>query len=205
MKFIKYKEFQKLIEAGHERRDLEFKSPFAWKKIIDPIQGQNIKSIICLSNLRFGGVLIIGIRQRGKLFKVEGLTESKYSSFKDFEAIKGQVDSFIYDETIFEIEWTKNKKGRFFIVFRISSFEDYPLITKNDLVINSHKFIIKDRIYSRTKQAPYASKIAGPSELKEIIDTSADKNIKILQSRGLVTSSPSDQDLFDKQKKDLFE
>lgn len=207
MKYIKYKEFQKLIEAEYERRDLEFKSPFKWKKrsAIDLIQGMVIKSIICISNLRFGGTLIIGIKQKGKHFEATGLTKSQFNSFKDFDQIKGQVDSFVYSNTNYEMEWTKNEKGKYFVIFRISTFEDYPLITKKDLIVNSSTIISKDTIYSRSKKSPYSSDKASVSELKEIIDNTVDKNIKLLESRGLVPpTGPSDKDLFKEQKKDLF-
>ncbi|MCK9368588.1 ATP-binding protein [Candidatus Dojkabacteria bacterium] len=206
MKFIEYEEFKKLIEAESERRDLEFKSPFEWKKRknIDEIQGNVIKSIICLSNLYLGGILIVGIKQKEKKFEKIGLTESQYDTFKDLDQIKGQVDSFVYSSVFFEIEYTKNDEEKYFVIFRVSTYKDYPSITKDRLLIGNAHIIDKDIIYARSEKAPYSSDKVGYSEIKEIIDNSVDKNIKLLGKRGLIPTTLSDKDLFNKQKESIL-
>ena len=206
MKWIEYTEFKKIIEAQTEARDLEFKSAFTWKKHskIDDIQATVIKSIICISNLPYGGKIIIGVKQKDALFKLEGLNDQELESFKDYDMIKGQIDPMITPNTNFQIEYTTDTQGKHFVIIVISEFEDYPLITKKDLEVNNRKVIEQHTIYARSKTSPYSSIKAGYFETKEIIDYAVDKNRTLLHSRGWVQTKLNDKALFEKQKEDII-
>ncbi len=158
MKQLPYEDFQKLIEAEYEQRELEFKSPFTWKTKgnIDWIQAKVIVGIIAISNLPLGGRLIVGIKEGGENFDPVGLTEAELNSF-NYESIKSQVDGFIYTNTNFNLEYTKNGEGMYFMIFNIAGIGRYPLITKKTLQVGKKFLIERNTLYVRTLSSPYSS------------------------------------------------
>jgi hypothetical protein len=177
MKKIQYKEFKRIIEAQYETRKVEFKGPYKWgkKANISAIQATTIKSLIALSNLFLGGVLIIGIKQKGKEFGEVGLSKEEFESFNDYDQIKGVVDGYVYTNTNFNMQYTKNLENRYFVLFRVAGFNDYPLVCKKNLLVNGNLFLERDAIYVRGKSSGASSDKASYQELKEIIDISVKK------------------------------
>lgn len=207
MKQLPYKDFQKLIEAEYEQRDLEFKSPFTWKAkgAMEWIQAKVIVGIIAISNLPLGGRLIIGVQEDGENFHPRGLSKAEFNSFKNYEKIKSQVDGFVYTNSNFNLEYTKNENERYFMVFNIAGIGRYPLITKKALQTGNKCLIEKDILYVRTMSSPYSSVPSTYQEYQEVIDNCVDASIRELQNRSLMpTTGKSDSKLFDEQLGDLI-
>lgn len=207
MIFIEYKNFRQLVDAEYERRDLEFKEGFKWsqKSNISHIQARTIKGIIALSNLSLGGILIIGITQKEAKFELNGLTEEEYKTFKDYDRIKGLIDGYVYSNTSFEMEYTKDENDKYFIVFQVRGFEKYPLVCKKNLTIGTDKILEKDNIYVRTKASQCASDKAGNYEIEELIDSSVKKVASYWYNPVSESMDSQDKDkaLFNNQFKDI--
>jgi hypothetical protein len=208
MKRIPYKEYKKIIEAQYETRKIELKGSYKWNKKskISAIQATTIKAIIALSNLHFGGVLIVGVVQKNRQFKETGLTKSQYESFKDYDQIKGVVDGFVYTNTSFNMQYAKSPKGKYFVLFRVEGFHNYPLICKKNLLVNEKLFLEKDAIYVRGKDSGASSDKAGYQELKEIIDISVKKVSRYWYPEEYKVTkdiSQTEREKFNKQIKDI--
>lgn len=204
MKKINFNELQQLIEGGCERRDLEFKESYAWKeKDFDYIQATTIRGIIAMSNIRGGGVLVVGVKEVGNVPKLDGLNEVQFQSFQKTENVIRIIDEFIYTRTNIEIVYTQDEENNYYIVFRIAEFEVLPLITKKEFTSSGKCIIEVDTIYSRTKSGAISSKRAGYFELEECIEIAIDKGRRKIEQRGISSTKPSDTDLFNEEIKDI--
>src|SRR3990172_7159792 len=69
------------IQHGHEERYLEYKGAMTWKD--DGTKVVVARAIMAMSNLRDGGVIVVGVKEvDGCMWKPEGLTAEQASSFK---------------------------------------------------------------------------------------------------------------------------
>lgn len=188
------KQIASLLEAGYELRNREFKSPFLWTDIKSRwLKEMVVKAVLGMTNIRFGGQIIIGVKEESnKSLVLEGMTDIQLSSFDDYDGIKGCIDGFSYTNTNFDISYgeLQNKK---FVVITVQEFDEIPAICKKD---GQEKGTLKiHTIYSRSKKAPYSTIPVTDVELREIIQMAVDKEKGSLRARGWEhkgTISPED-------------
>lgn len=209
MKIKKFdeKELRNLIEAGYESRNLEYKPAFLWKNQTNTlwIREWIVRSVLAMTNTRFGGRIILGISEnkKKKTIKLTGVTDKQLDSFNDYDGIKGYVDGFSFSGTNFDLAWGKYQKRKF-IIFSIQEFIDIPVICKKD-GSSSNSPLRKFDIYSRSKLASYGSIRATDLELREIIRLAASKERGDLRSLGWVRKGEiAPPEFYEKQIKDLL-
>ena len=193
-------EFWNLIEAGHESRRIEFKSPFSWNddKALWLCE-KTIQTILGLTNTRDGGDIVIGINEKDdKGLDLVGLSKEQVSSF-NYDLLKGTVDSFASSSCNFDVAEDQNEQ---FIVIRVSEFEEIPTICKKDG--HNKELLRRGDIYCRSSSGPPATIRVTETEMREIIELAIDKGQRKLMRRGYIHErAENSEDLFRQQRKDL--
>lgn len=196
MNIISEADLLSIIGGSEERRDLEFKPGFEWNEVSSrKIQEKLIKAMIAMSNIPSGGVIVLGLQTNTKTHKnsVIGITQQHLNSFKkNIEQLQQKVHSHCsqpIDFTLFEAYTNKiNSEKRMFIVIKVSEFKIYPTICvlrgKEMEDNGKHSVLEEGLIYTRPRQAPWASKKTTAIELEEIIRLAADKYRVDLLQRG---------------------
>ena len=203
-------EVRQLVElAGFEHRTREFKGAFAWG---DPkanwIQECTVRAILGLHNTPTGGQIIIGIEDP---FNVVGLSIEQLASFKRYEAIKGNVDSYSTVAIGFEIRWgnyhaNPGEQSYRLVVISVPEFQTHPSICSKD---GRTKKLLKGHIYCRSIRGAAETVPVGEAEMQEIITSAVDKGIQEMRRRGYIggitspDAPPSDRRQFDQQIADL--
>lgn len=171
-----------LLEAGYERRNLEFKPPFNWNDTEQVWLRENVaKAIIGLSNMPGGGWLIIGINDSdgSNPPEIVGMNAEEIASFENYDAIKGFVDGYSYLPTDFDLRIDPERK---LIVVEVREFSNYPLITRRNS--ESNGLMIRDCIYVRALRGQPATIKATHLEMQEVVDLAVDKQSRKLRKRG---------------------
>ena len=197
-------DFLELIEAGHESRNIEFKSPFSWTDDNSVwLREKVIKTILGLANTPDGGYVIVGIEEdehRRPVFS--GLDEDQINSFS-YDGVKGNVDGFSSTNPNFDISLAtyQNKK---FIVLKVEEFDDIPIICKNNS--RTEQLLKKGVVYCRSRSGPPQTVPVTETEMREIIQKAVDKQQELLKRRGYkyIESGKLTEDLF-KLQRDAFE
>ncbi len=167
------------ITHGREERNLEYKGPINWNDT--QIKAKITKTILAMSNLRDGGVIVIGVEQNGEIFTPVGLDSESISSFKQ-DDISVHVNN--YADPFVEIKVShQNYNEREFVVIQINEFSELPIICKRDGENN----LRKGAIYIRPRQKFESIEVPSQAEMREILDHSSEKFIRKFRRKLLMT------------------
>jgi len=202
MKTLSDEEFQRIIEAGYETRNLEFKPPFSWNdKEKLWFREKVIQTILGMSNTQDGGNIVIGVSEKDNQLEFVGITEDQLATFI-YDDIKGVVDGFASSSSSFDIAQASYEDNSY-LVIGVSEFEEMPIICKNDGYKDSqgNYLLRRGNIYSRSRSGQAGTK--PETEMREIIEIAVDKNQRRLLRRGWTYPIEEDNELFAKQREDF--
>lgn len=171
-----------ILDHPSESRSIELKSSQPWGDINRLQELQNIvKSILGLSNVKDGGKIILGIKQRpDRTFESTGMLSSHLHTF-DQDNIYQVVRAYGNPAPIFEIKNFKYK-ANYFIVFSVQEFLYTPVICiKAGSRVNNEP-LIKGSLYIRTHK-PETKKVDNETEMREIINLAIDKEFGLWTPR----------------------
>lgn len=197
-------EFHSLKEAGYERRNVEFKSPFIWGDTASVwLQENVIRAVLGFANTKDGGDIIIGIGEDdNKKPVLTGLEDAQVTSF-NYDSVKGVIDSFASPYINLDIRIAE-EEGKRFVVIRVSEFDDIPIICRKDG--QNQNVLKRGDIYCRSRSGSPATIRVTEAELREIIELAIDKGQEKLEQRGYVRREIEDVEKIYKEKfKDLEE
>ncbi len=182
------------VNHGREERNLEFKERLDWANRRH--QEKLIKCVLGMSNIRNGGVLVIGVRDDGT---VVGLNQDEARAYRQ-DGLCAVIDQFAspYAEVTVTVGHDGNP-DRWFVVVQIREFEEMPVICRRD-----GQELVEGTIYTRSRRIHETAAIRREAEMREILDMAVEKRIRAFgrqaEAAGLsVSRAPRDRDLFDSQ------
>lgn len=189
MRHLAPEKFQEMIETGHETRNIEFKSSFAWSDDSSVwMREKVIQTMLGMANTRDGGTIIIGApEQNGAPDLTVGMTAPHLSSFDRYDDIKAKVDRF-GSNVSFSLADAEHA-GRTFVVIGVQEFARMPVICKDTGTDHSKDgrggFLLrKGEVYVRALVGPESTVRASDVEMAEIIEMAVDKSLRNLRGRG---------------------
>lgn len=194
-------EFIEWIEHGREERNIEYKGDISWEET--EIKASITKSVLAISNIRDGGVIVIGVHKNGETYEPNGLSKANFESFKqdDVSAYINEFADPYVETTLRQIEY----KDKHFVIIQVLEFSELPVICNKDGLNN----LKRGGIYTRPRRKIESTFVPGQVEMREIIEMAVAKSI--MQQRrkckefGYETSDIDDinKSLFNDQLKGL--
>ena len=168
-----------IFEYENETPYLEYKESVCWEE--KNKREEIIQTILGMSNIRDGGVIVIGVKEvnttAGKRYVREGMLEDHYESFNEDrmrDAVRNYAEPFATFDIVKKV--CNNKK---FVVVAVKEFDEVPVICKKTGTSNNLK---EGQIYIRPKSGVVSTrKIQTYPEMKEIIELAAFKQIRKYQ------------------------
>jgi predicted HTH transcriptional regulator len=157
-----------IIQNSKESRFIEFKKSCPFKSI----QGKLIKTIIAMSNLEDGGLIVVGIEETNGTYYRNGINESDLKSYQRDE-ILSQVNSFAEPHINIDLH-TINFDSRNFLIIQVFSFSNIPTICIKD---GADNLLRKGGIYIRSARIPESTEIRTYSEMRELIDLATQRSV----------------------------
>ena len=215
-------EFAGLIELG-ESRSVEFKPGGSRKNEL--LLAWVVRGVLAMSNTADGGWVILGIEERGETAVFTGLSRHDLLTWNqdDFAAtVSGYVDAYV-TATAYEARHA----GVDFVVLRVRQFDDVPTLSKRAVKKPGHpkekpEYILKEgAIYIRPRGKPESRELRTYAEMRELVElarlpvresalqglTSAAARLEAAVDRlagaSPAPSTPSDDELFDRQRDPL--
>jgi len=171
----------RLLEGtAGEARSLEFKIGFSWSNnetAVSFTQACVIKGVLGFTNTRYGGTIVIGIKDDGHgNIEYIGVTAEMIESFNDYEQVQQKLDSFADGPLNYEMG-VGEFGGKQYIVVTVSEFTQRPVICAKDLKTDHGKqVLIKGDIYARSMRSKPSTIKATSLELSEIIKMAHEKD-----------------------------
>lgn len=164
---------QAIIE-GRESQRLEYKQSATW----GDLKTKLIRTTLAMSNVRDGGIIVIGMSQVGSEFSPTGMSESDVTTYKSDE-IKAVINA--YADPPVAVEWyTDVVDGKTFGMLVIQEFDQFPVLCKRD-----DKGLENGAFYFRSFRMPETAKVNSHFEMRDILDRAIDRGLKAYVQRAL--------------------
>lgn len=176
---------ESLLEGGAETQTLDYKASCPWD------EPSFAKDILAFSNVRDGGRIIIGVKERDDhSFERQGVQELHRRTF-DFEAMRDQISNYADPFVTFTGSFVQDKQGKEYVVIEISPFPEIPVICKKQS--NDTKAGV---IYYRTlNRRPESAPVSNSYALRDILERGAVKLAQRHRELGLRVESGLDEKL----------
>jgi len=193
-------ELLEYVHHGREERNLEYKERWG-------LQGREeraklAKEVMALSNIRDGGVMVIGVKQDGTPVGVSEEAAGKFSQ----DAVAAAVADYVapYVELVVTAGHDGSSTPRYFAVIQVKEFTEIPVLCKRDF----GDVVRQGAIYTRSRRIHEATEIRNEVEMRELLEMAVDKGIRSfyrrLQALGIQPiPAPSDLSLFETQLRGL--
>lgn len=99
------------LSVCEESQDVDFKESAAW----DVLQHTITRTVLGMGNLRDGGVIIIGVSERGDSWALDGIEAADLATF-DADTIIGHVDSYVSPSVDLDVVLLEYKSKPFLLV-----------------------------------------------------------------------------------------
>jgi len=197
------KELEDITYYGKEERNIEYKSSFNWRSE-NKLKVKVVQTILGMSNIRDGGYIIIGVKEKDNIFDPNGMKDEDFKSFK-FDDVLDYSNK--YAEPYIELDFNPfndKKNNKKFIVIKVKEFYELPVICKKDYP----KILERGAIYTRTKGGKHETcKVKSQNEMREILKLSLEKSkeefkitfLKLLGISNAVLKEKTDIDKFNNQ------
>jgi predicted HTH transcriptional regulator len=173
-----------LIELGHETRRVEFKGP--GQRTDEWTLARIARAVLALSNLRGGGVIILGVAERpDKTLDAVGLDAASEATWADYDTLCGQLASYADPSVTIEVE-VRQYMGRRFVAISVDEFAEVPVICKKACARPAEPTAGRPRpdeilragaIYVRSRRKPESVSVSSPEDMREVVDLAVEKAV----------------------------
>lgn len=189
-------ELNQLIAIGYEQRGVEFKAPGSRGDA--HLFALVAKAAMAMSNLRDGGLIVIGIAEQSGALAPMGLDSPDLASW-NFDDVSAGLNAYS-DPYVSVFLETVTLGSANLIVLQIAEFDDVPVLCKKacDPVLR------RGACYVRTRRMPETTEVASQTEFRELLDLAIEKGVRRFVSKahgaGLVLpTSPAEDRRFDEE------
>jgi len=204
-------QFEDLLTLEHEIPGVEFKGP--GPRGDDYLRAKVARAVMGMTNRRDGGIVIIGVEERGGVLNPAGLSQNDVGSWRNNDRVIDALASYMNPPAIFDLSIREFQEKKF-VVLEVHEFADIPTICKKqyqrDHQSGHHEVVLREgACYTRSRHKPETVEIFTLEHMRELLDRAVEKGVKKFvtqaQRAGLSLSGgsqPGDQDLFEQQMRD---
>lgn len=186
------------LERCQESQDIDFKESAPW----DVLQWRIIHTALGMGNLRDGGIIIIGVSERGRTWNLIGIEDPHLGTYDvdtNIDKINAYVSPYV-DISIVIVEHS----GKRYLAIQIHEFRDIPLVCKKNGPEDEN--ITKGCVYIRPPGMPKTTKVTDANQMHELLELAAEKRarriIEVSRRIGMTERVP-DTATFDEELKGL--
>lgn len=163
---------QTALLLDSESPSVEFKSGAAWLTLKIRV----VKSVLAMSNLSDGGLIVIGHPQGGSI--PPGVSDADLATY-DPDVMRDQIDEYASPRAIVTMAQF-DLSGRKYIGIRVEEFEQLPVICKKDHEGELRKGGVYIRPYTGR---PRSTIVTSAEEIRDVLELAIDKGIATFEAR----------------------
>ena len=118
---------QGMLDLLQEARAVDFKRAAVWDQLKHGIP----KDILAMSNLRDGGIIVVGIEEGDKEWKCTGMTEEQLNTYNPDDMID-HVNKYASPPVTFDVVKHTDMESLTYLVMQAHEFEEKPVVCKRN-------------------------------------------------------------------------
>lgn len=160
------------LDTCEESQSVDFMESQPWPQI----RYGATATVLGMGNLRDGGLIIIGVSQRGTSWRLDGVKPDHLNAY-NIDVMKDQIDEHVSPYSRLRIGLFDHKNGRQFVVMEVGEFDDLPLVCKKNGPNNSG--VIKGGIYVRPPRGrPKSTRVMNAIQMQDLLELATEKRVR---------------------------
>jgi predicted HTH transcriptional regulator len=132
--------------------------------------------MMAMSNLRNGGVVVIGMREVKKgVWEPESMIAERVTSF-NHDDIAQWVNDYAVPAVQFTVE-SFTHDGNQFVIIQVREFDSYPTICRKPKQLGGSVGLKEGAIYYRSNRKNESAPISSEEDMRELIGLAVDKGV----------------------------
>jgi predicted HTH transcriptional regulator len=172
-------ELEQRLEAAAETQSFEVKASMVWD------EKSLARDIMALSNVRDGGVLLIGVEDG--TFARQGVDATTRATY-DVDVMRDQMTKYADPHVDFTVSFPKDGDGKTYVAIEVSPFREVPVICRKDSADTKAGAIYYRNTNRRVESAP----VSNSYDMRDIITVAATRTRQRLHDLGVSVTSASD-------------
>ena len=154
----------RLIEAP----DVDFKQSAEWEALRVKI----IKASLGMGNLREGGIVIVGVAQRGETWELEGISDAHLATY-DPDLLHDALDRYLSPAANVEVVLHEDD-GRRYLIIQVHEFEELPFVCKRE-----GEGLVRGGMYVRPASGrPRTELIHSAEDMRDLLNIASEKGAR---------------------------
>lgn len=160
---------QGALDLLQEGRSVDFKRAAMWDELKQGIP----KDILAMSNLRDGGIIIIGVEESDNKWTRTGMTDEQLNTYNPDDMID-HVNKYASPSMTFNVVKHTDDEGLKYLVIRAHEFEEKPFVCKR----NCADELRQGAFYVRPLGKAESRKVQTADEMHDLLELSVEKRTR---------------------------
>ena len=182
------------LDRLQEARDIDFKESASWNALKWTIT----RTVLAMANLRDGGLIVIGVSERGTAWNPKGMQQAHISTF-DPDQMNDVFNSHASPHVETDVV-ALHRDGKQFLCIYVHEFTDTPVVCQRGGPPASK--LEPGGFYVRPHGKPQTTRISDALQMRDLLELAAEKRaqrlLTVSRRIGLVPS-PSDHDPYERE------
>jgi predicted HTH transcriptional regulator len=187
---------QGALDLLQEARSVDFKTAGTWGEIKKGLP----KDIMAMSNLRDGGIIIIGVKECDNTWSCTGITDEQLNTYNPDDMVD-HVNKYASPSIAFDVVKHTDKNHLEYLVIQAHEFEEKPVVCKK----NYPDELRRGAFYIRPLGKAESREVQTEAEMHDLLELSVEKRarnfMRQIQRVGLdlktIRLAKTDSDKFD--------
>jgi predicted HTH transcriptional regulator len=144
-----------------------------------------------MGNLRDGGIIVIGVSERGKTWELTGISQEDLATY-DVDVVVDVTNSYASPHVDLDIVIVQQSKGKAFLVIKANEFADSPLVCKKNGPPQAG--LLVGCVYVRPPGMARTERVNNAAQMHDLLELAAEKRarriLEVSRRIGLVSEYP---------------
>jgi len=181
------------LSRCQEQPWLDFKESQSWSEL----SWRLLKTMMAMSNLRDGGLIVVGVAERSNTWELTGIEPDHLNTF-DADDIVDQLSKYASPNVMVDIVIHDDEDAHKYLAFHVHQFHDLPVVCRKNTPddVKQKNRLAPGEIYVRpTVGKPRTEKVTDANQLHDLLELAAmfraRRIIEVASQVGLVPGTTS--------------
>ena len=160
------------LDRCQELQAVDFKESSDW----DSLKWRIIRTVMAMGNLRDGGIIVIGVSQRGDSWDLAGIKEHHLSTY-DVDGLVDAINKYASPPMEIDVVRVKYRNDKEFLAVQAKEFEYTPYVCKKNGP-ESIGLLFEGEVYIRLPGKPQTKKVTNAQEMHDLLELAAEKRAR---------------------------